>query len=228
MGGVIGLARTTPLSPVSQAFFKTALGFFTIFFGLQLTWLSLNGSFLNIAEQIAIALLAVMIGKWIGRLFCLQKASNRLGQFARELIEHSQHDDPHRFSAGLNACAILFCAAPLGLVGAVQDGLSGFFYPLAVKAVMDGLGMLGFVALFGGGTMLAALPVFVFQSATTLACNFYLEPFLRIHGLLDSVNATGGLLVCTTGLVIFEIKQVELADFLPSLVVAPLITWLWK
>jgi len=57
--------------------------------------------------------------------------------------------------------------------------------------------------------------------------NLYAEPFLRLHGLLDSVNAVGGLIVCTVGLVIFEFKKVELADFLPSLVVAPLITWLW-
>jgi hypothetical protein len=40
-----------------------------------------------------------------------------------------------------NACTILFCAAPLGLLGAVTDGLSGYFYLLAVKAVMDGLAM---------------------------------------------------------------------------------------
>ena len=92
---------------------------------------------------------------------------------------------------------------------------------------MDGLAMTGFVVLFGGGAMLAALPVFVFQAALTLACNLYAEPFLRLHGLLDSVNAVGGLIVCTVGLVIFEFKKVELADFLPSLVVAPLITWLW-
>ena len=81
--------------------------------------------------------------------------------------------------------------------------------------------------MFGGGTMLAAVPVFVFQGAVTLACSHYLEPFLRLHGLLDSVNAVGGLLVCTTGLVIFEFRKVELADFLPSLALAPLLAWLW-
>jgi len=59
-------------------------------------------------------------------------------------------------------------------------------------------------------------------------CHVYLEPFLRAHGLLDSVNAVGGLIVCTVGVVIFEIRRVELADYLPSLAVAPLITWLWK
>jgi len=29
------------------------------------------------------------------------------------------------------------------------------------------------------------------------------------------------------GLVIFDVKKVDLADFLPSLAVAPLLAWLW-
>jgi uncharacterized membrane protein YqgA involved in biofilm formation len=29
-------------------------------------------------------------------------------------------------------------------------------------------------------------------------------------------------------LVMFEVKRVELADYLPALAVAPLLTWLWK
>jgi uncharacterized membrane protein YqgA involved in biofilm formation len=236
VGGLFGLARRVPLSPQTQAFFKVALGVLTIFYGLRLTWLSIGGQFTHVLKQVAIALLAVMLGKLAGQLLHLQKASNRLGHYARELIERTRPDDPQRFNNGLSACAILFCASPLGFLGAVQDGLPaeaggvGYFYPLAVKGVMDGLAMMSFVTLFGWGGMLAALPVLVLQGSLTLACTLYLEPFLRLHGvgLVDSVNAVGGLIVCTVGLVIFEIRKVELADFLPSLAVAPLLTWLWR
>ena len=64
--------------------------------------------------------------------------------------------------------------------------------------------------------------------AITLSCAIFVEPFLRAHGLIDPVNLIGGLLVCTIGLVIFDFKKVELADYLPSLAFAPLIAWLWK
>ena len=202
-GGLFGLTRRTPLAPQTQAFFKLALGVFAIFYGLRLTWLSIGGSFPHVFKQIAIAFLAVMLGKLAGQLLHLQKVSNRLGQYARELIERTRPNDPQRFTNGLNACAILFCASPLGILGAVQDGLSGYFYPLAVKGVMDGLAIMSFVTLFGWGGMLAALPVFVLQGSVTLACVLYLEPFLRMHGLVDPVNAVGGLIVCTVGLVIF-------------------------
>jgi len=234
VGSLIGLARTTPLSAQKQAFFKVALGVATTYYGLRLTWLSIGGTFSLVLKQILIALLAVMLGKLLGRWLHFQKVSNRAGQYARQLIEQTQTDGSLRFSNGLNACAILFCASPLGILGAVQDGLPGqpdgvgYFYALAIKGVMDALAMLSFVRLFGAGSMLAALPVFLLQGTITLTCMVYLEPFLRTHALLDSVNAVGGLIVCTVGLVIFEIKKVELADYLPALAVAPLVTWLWK
>ncbi len=227
-GGIIGLARTSPLAPSTQAFFKLGIGVFTVYCGLRLAWLSVSGSFPHILKQIAIACLAVIFGKLLGQLLRLQKGSNHLGQHARELIERTRPGEAQRFHNGLNACAILFCASPLGILGAVQDGLAGYYYPLAVKGVMDGLAMMSFVTLFGWGGLLAALPVFLVQGSISVVCFHYLEPFLRAHGLVDSVNLVGGLLVCTVGLVIFEIRKVELADFLPCLVVAPLITWLWR
>jgi uncharacterized membrane protein YqgA involved in biofilm formation len=46
--------------------------------------------------------------------------------------------------------------------------------------------------------------------------------------LLDSINATGGLLVFCISLIIFELKKIELADYQPSLAWAPLLTWVWK
>ena len=234
IGGVIGSARTTPLSAQTQNFFKLMLGAATLFLGLRLTWFNIGGSWGGSLKQLAIAGLALVLGNLLGKLLRLQKASNHLGQYARRLIETNRPNDPHRFSNGLNACAILFCAAPLGILGAALDGLPsvaggpGYYQILAVKAVMDGLAMLGFVALFGGGAIVAALPVFVFQGTIALAAQVYLEPFLRMHGLVDSVNAVGGLVVCAVGVVIFEIRRVELTDYLPALAIAPLITWLWK
>lgn len=228
LGGVIGFSRSRPLTPQTEAFFKLALGVFTMFYGLRLVWLSVNGTVPQCLRQVAIALLAVLIGKLAGRLLRLQRGSNRLGQYARKLIESTKPDDPRRFGNGLTTCALLFCASPLGIIGAVQDGLTGYFHPLAVKAVMDALAMIGFVKLFGLGGVCAALPVFIFQALIASACNVYLEPMLRTHGVLDSVGVAGGMILCTVALVIFEFKKVELADYLPALALAPLLSWWWR
>jgi uncharacterized membrane protein YqgA involved in biofilm formation len=218
------------LSARTQDFFRRALGAATIFFGLRLVWLGVNGTFISCAKQTFIALLAVVLGNWIGKLLRLQKISNRLGRFATNLIS-SVHSNPSRKAAyGLNACTILFCAAPLGLIGAVTDGLSGYFYLLAIKAVMDGLAMTSFIKMLGWPAALSAFPVYVFLGAITLACQFCVKPFLDSHGLIfiNSVNVTGGFIACAVAVVILEVRKVELTNYLPGLVVAPLLAWLFK
>jgi uncharacterized protein len=228
VGGVAGLVRRKPLSPANESFFKVALGVFSVFYGLRLTWMSVNGTFLQILRQLLIAVLALMLGKLTGQLLRLQKMSNHLGRQARERIAATKPGDPGRLSDGFSTCAGLFCAAPLAILGSVQDGLAGYYYPLAVKAVMDGLATLGFVLLFGWGVMLAALPVLVFQGTLTLVTVEFLKPFLEAQDLVDPVNAAGGLLVFCVALVILQLKKIELADYLPSLIFAPLITWLCR
>jgi len=203
------------------------LGVFAVFYGLRLTWLSLHGPFLHAARQLLIVVLAMMLGKLTGRLLQLQKTSNRLGRFARERMEQRAAPKSHTFSDGFNTCALLFCAAPLAVLGAVQDGLSGYYPPLVVKAVMDGLATMAFAAGFGWSVVLSALPVLAWQGTITLAAQ-YAQPFLTSHGLLDNLNATGGLLVFSVALVILELRKIELADYLPSLAFAPLLTWAWS
>jgi uncharacterized protein len=224
LGALFGLACRTPLSAFAQDLFRRALGVAAIFFGLRLVWLNVNGTFLSCAKQIFIVLLAVMLGSWIGRLLRLQKISNRLGKFAGNLISSAQSNATRKTGDGFIACMMLFCAAPLGLLGAVTDGLSRDFYLLAVKAVMDGLAMTGFMKMFGWQAALSAFPVYAFLGTLTLVCRFCAKPFLDSHGLLDSVNVAAGLIACAVALVIFEIRKVELANFLPALVVAPILT----
>ena len=127
VGGVAGLVRRKPLSPANESFFKVALGVFTVFYGLRLTWLSVNGTFLQILRQLVIAVLALMLGKLTGQLLRLQKMSNRLGRQARDQIAARKPGDPGQLSAGFQTCAALFCAAPLAILGSVQDGLSEYY-----------------------------------------------------------------------------------------------------
>ncbi len=228
LGGIVGLARPGfALSPANEGLAKVALAALTVFYGLRLTWMSLSGSFLQILRQLLIVIVAMMLGKLAGRLLRLQKTSNAIGHWARERLSTRKPADPNRASEGFQICAALFCAAPLGILGAVQDGLTSppYFYPLAVKGVIDGLAALGFVSLFGWGVVLAAIPVLAVQGTITLVCSQFLGPFLSERDLVASINAVGGLLVFSVALLMLGLKKIEVTDYLPSLVLAPLITW---
>lgn len=230
LGSLCGLLWKKPLSTANQLFFKVVLGAFTVLCGLRLTWVSLSasGSFGQMLYQLLIIVVALSLGRLTGRLLKLQKASNQLGHFARRKMTEATPNNPNRFSDGFTVCSLLFCAAPLGMAGALSDGLSGYFCPLAVKAVMDGLGAMGFVAMFGFGVMLSAVPVLAFQGTITLLTARFLLPFLEQHELLHSVNGTLGLLIFCVSLIIFEIKKIEVTDYLPSLAFAPLLTYWFR
>ena len=233
LGGFWGLALRKPLSLRTQVFFRSALGLSTFFFGLRLVWLSVGGTFLSTLEQILIVLLAVTAGFWMGKLLRLQKWSNRIGRRAGNAVVPAQTKAPGKAGDGVAACTVLFCAAPLGWLGAVTDGLSGYFWLLAVKAIMDAMAMTSFVKIFRWPAALSAFPVLVLLGGITLACRLYAAPFLESHSLhehslIQAVNAAAGLVACAVVLVIFEVRKVELANFLPGLVLAPLFAWLFR
>jgi len=225
VGGIAGLTRRRPMSAATQSALKILLGAFTVYVGLSLTWQGLNGSFGQVMKQLAIVVGALILGNLTGKVIRLQRGINHLGHHAKEQYLHARPDAPGHFGNGFVTCTILFCAAPLAVFGPVQEALTGDWRPLAVKAVMDGLATLAFVGVFGSGVMLSVVPVVAFQGLVWLGVRV-LQPVLAQHALLDSVTATNGLLVFCVALIVFEIKKVSLADYLPSLAFAPLLTWL--
>jgi uncharacterized membrane protein YqgA involved in biofilm formation len=229
IGGLFGLALRHPPSLRVQLFLRSILGVLTIFFGLRLVWLSVNGPFLSVLEQVFIAVLAVMVGNLLGKLLGCQKISNQVGRYAGNIISSG---GPRKSADGFSAYTVLFCVAPLGLIGAVADGMTGYCYLLAVKAIMDGLATLGTVRTLGWPAALSAFPVFLFLGAITFTCRLYIVPFLTAHtsngnDLVNSVSVVAGLVSCAVALVIFQVRKVELANYLPGLVVAPLLAWVF-
>jgi uncharacterized membrane protein YqgA involved in biofilm formation len=222
LGGIFGLVRRKRFSLPAQLFFRNAIGVFNVFFALRLIYESMEGTFSSCLKQILVALAAVVLGFWAGKLLKLQKMSNYLGRTAGNTIALAAKHPGRSATDGFNACAVLFCAEPLGIIGAVTDGLSNYFYLLAVKAVMDALAMLELVKVFRWPSALSAIPVFVFFSVISMAMQAYIRPLLTPHEI-DSINVAVGLIACIVTIVIFEVRKVELANFLPALAIAPLL-----
>lgn len=227
LGGILGLTLKKQFSSVRQVAIKGLLGVFTVYVGLKITWVSLGNGVGGIPKQLAIVLLALILGRVTGRLLRLQKGLNWLGGYAKAKFSRASPAAPGGLAEGFITCSLLFCSAPMALLGATLDGLQGAWQTLGIKALIDGLATMAFVATFGWGAILSVIPVAAYQGTITL-CAALLSPFLSDHLLLNSVTATAGLLVFCVALIILELKRIELADYLPSLLFAPLITWVWR
>jgi uncharacterized protein len=227
LGGIIGLSMRKQLSVQRQHMIKLVLALLVIIVGLSTTWKSLGGGFWSVLKQLGIMILSMMIGNLIGKLLHLQKGVNRLGQYAQKKLTPSESGQAPRLGEGFIAATLLFCVGPMAILGSIEDGLSGKWHTLGVKALMDGLATMALVSTLGWGVILAAIPVVAYQGTITL-CARLLGPLLEQQALLNSINATGGMLVFCLALIILEIRKVEVADYLPSLAVAPLLTWWWR
>ncbi len=228
MGGAAGLALSRSPSPRLEVRLKRILGVLVIYVGFSTTIKALGHTGLShVPKQVLIILLALVIGNGLGMLLKLQNRLNSVGQFARRAMSRSDSPSANRFSDGFVTCTLLFCVGPMAIIGSLEDGLNGNFRTLVLKSVMDGLAAMAFAKTFGPGVLLSALPLLAYQGTITLLASA-VSPFLTQHpDLLHSINAAGGLLVVCISVVILEIQKVPLANYLPALVVAPLLAWWW-
>jgi len=227
LGGLCALAIKKPMPERFQLAAKLLLGAGTVWFGLKLTWQSLNGTATQVLKELCIVMLAMALGKLAGRMLCLQALSNSVGQYATRAM--AANGKEKRFSDGFLLATALFCAGPLGFLASAQEGLNDFSPLFLVKAGTDGLATMTFCATFGWGALVSAVPVLAFQGLLIRGVEMA-EPMLRHQPwpLLDAVNATDGLLIFCVALIILEVKKIRVAEYLPSLVLAPLLMrWLW-
>jgi uncharacterized protein len=191
---------------------------------LSATWQSLPGPFVAGLKSFGVIMLALMLGNFTGNLLRLQRSLNHLGRYAAARVGVTSTANV-RVDDTFAACTILFCISPIAVVGALQDGLSGNWKTLAVKAAMDGLACLAFVRTLGWPVLLSLVPLVAWQGTITLSARLA-APWLEQHALLSPLLGTAGLIVFAIALVILQLKKVELANYLPSLIYAPLLAWL--
>ena len=227
LGGLWALTGRHRIPARYQFVLKVVLGVYTCWFGLRLTWSSFNGSWRQILKEFCIVLLALVLGGIAGRLARLQKMSNSVGHYATRAM--AAPAGPRQFSDGFVLATALFCAGPLALLASVQEGLTGFSPLFFVKAGTDGLATLAFCATFGWSAAASALPVLALEGTLIRAVRAA-APALASQPwpLIDSINAGDGLLIVCVAMLILELKRIPVADYFPSLIFAPLLTWwLW-
>jgi uncharacterized protein len=226
-GGVTGLVMSKPLPASTQQFFKAILGVYTIWIGLKLAVTSLEGSFWNVGRQLLVAILAMMLGRLLGKLLRIQRGLNGLGRMAGAKLAMATPAERPAPKDGFMAASVLFCAAPLAMLGPIADGLRGDWQPLALKAVMDGLVALSLAPRFRWSVLLGVLPMAALQVSVTRLAQLA-EPALRTDRLTDPACLVCGLLIFCVALIIFGIRKVEVGNYLPALAIAPLLSWLWR
>lgn len=189
------------------------LGLFTIAIGIKMTFDSQNA---------LITLGSVLVGGLLGEWWRIDEALKRLGGWLEARFARSQNaEGTARFIKGFMSASLIFCAGPLTILGAIQDGLTGNYQLLAIKAVLDGFAALAFSASLGVGVVFSVVIILLYQGGISLLAAQ--AQSVLTTPMINEMTAAGGLLIMGIGVgALLELRPIRVANYLPALVIAPL------
>lgn len=219
VGGTLGLLIGGHLPERIKVIVIAAIGLMTIVLGVSAAIQT---------ENALIPLVALVLGAIIGELIDIDKGINHLGDWLKRRFERV--GDGQNFTTAFVIASLQFCVGPLTILGAINDGLTGNFSLLAIKAVLDGFSAIIFASTFGVGVLFAGVTVLVFQGGISLLAS-YIKPLLvslpnahmASQPRVIELSAVGGVILIGLALNVLDIKHIKVANLLPALIIAPLI-----
>ncbi|MDD2231779.1 MAG: DUF554 domain-containing protein [Sphaerochaetaceae bacterium] len=213
LGALIGLLLKKHISEKFKEVVFASSGCVTLVLGMGMALKSSNA---------LVMILALVIGGGIGYLIRIEDGILKLGEKIEGLTrKKGETTEGSTFAQGFMSASILFCSGAMTVVGSIQAGTAGQYQTLLVKSIMDGCMAIVFGAAYGIGVAFSALFVLVYQGFFTLAGG-WLQPLLGDAGI-GELAATGGVLLLMIGFGLLDLKKFKTANFLPALVLAPVL-----
>ena len=187
--------------------------------GVGLFVLAMGMKFALDTANLLYLLAAILIGGAVGSVAGLERRLNAFGLALQ--ARFAARDSGSTIAEGFVTAAIVFCVGPLTFLGAIRNGLTGDGSLLYIKSVLDGFTAIAFAATLGWGVLLSLVVIVVYQGGLAAGASIFAgalsEPQLR------EMSAVGGLLIVGVGLKLLKLRDVQVADYLPAIAVAPLL-----
>jgi uncharacterized membrane protein YqgA involved in biofilm formation len=228
VGGLFGMVFGSRLPERVRQTVVAGLGLFTGAIGMQMFFKT---------ENAIIVLGSLLVGGLLGEWLKIEDGLRGLGgwlerRFMKKQSSLGDAENPadtnllerNRFIQGFLTASLLFCVGPMTILGSVQDGLTGDYNLLAIKSVLDGFAALAFASTLGVGVLFSVIVILVYQGSITLLAAQVQT--LVSAAMMNEMTAAGGILLIGIAVSsLLEIKPIRVGNFLPALIIAPLIVW---
>ncbi len=210
LGSLIGLLFKKGISEKVSSAVMIGLGVCTLYIGI-------SGSLCG--KNALIVICSIVLGTIAGTLLNIDGAINKLAK----KVETSFKKDGQSFSiaGGLVTATLLFCVGSMTVTGSIEAGLTGDNSVLITKAMLDFVSSMILASSLGIGVLLSAVSVFVIQGGLVLFASV-ISPFMS-GGAINEMTCVGSLLIIMIGTNLMGITKFKVADFLPSIIFAPII-----
>lgn len=214
LGALLGLLLGNRISETFKNIVMLSAGVITLVLGIDMA--------LEAPSAIA-DLFALVLGGFIGFALDIEGGVLRLGNKVESLGGGVSGGN---FGKGFLNASLLFCTGAMSVVGSINAGTSGDYELILIKSVMDGFMAIVFAAAYGSGVFASAITIIVYQGFFTLAGGF-IQPLLGDVGVA-ALSSTGGFLLVLLSLNLLSLKDCHTGNFLPALVLAPIMQYLYS
>ena len=166
-------------------------------------------------------ILSLVIGALIGEMIDIDHLFEKFGNWLK-LKTKSQGD--HQFVNAFVTASLTVCIGAMAIMGAIQDGIYANPSILFAKAVLDFVIILMMSSSMGKGCFFAFIPV-AFLQGTLTALSVGLAPFMTTS-LLNHLDMVGNILIFCVGINLIWPRTIRVANLLPALVVAVVLSFL--
>lgn len=175
-----------------------------------------------VEKNILIMIISIVIGIFFGEMIDLDEKINRaadkmVSKFSKK---NSEQDIGHAF---VTSCLIMNVGAMV-IVGSLNAGLIEDFTMLYTKSLLDFIAGIMLTAVMGIGVLGSAVFTFLFQGAIVIFAET-LAPILS-DAIITELNTVGSLIIMTLGLNMIGITKLKVINYLPALLVAPVVVWI--
>jgi len=172
--------------------------------------------------------IALLLGALLGEACRIEAGAMRLafrmvgffrrGKTAAALPEQTFRDQ-------FAVLTVLFCVSGLGIMGSMNEGMTGDPSLLLIKSLLDILTALLFAANIGGVVAVLAVPQFLIQAAVLLLATSVAP--LTTPAMFADFSACGGIIMLGAALRQFGLAPVPVISMIPALFLVMPISALW-
>ena len=218
IGGSVGLLVNKGIPQRFSTAIMTGIGLVTLYIGISG---SLQGG------NPIILVISLVLGVVTGTLLKIDDRLNSLGSIIEKRFPPSGGgegggESGHSVSRGFVTASLLFCVGAMAIVGSINSGLTGDHAIIFTKSTLDLISSTVLSVSLGIGVLFSAASVFIYQGLLVLLAQL-LRPLLNDPSLLAEINRAGSVVIVALGLNLVGLTKIKVADFLPAIVVAPLV-----
>lgn len=209
VGALIGVLLRKGISQRYKELIMNGLGLAVALIGAKMAFQSHNE---------LIIVLSLVLGALLGETLDIDGALLKMGNKLNDMVKAKEDN----FVAAFVTSSLVYCVGAMAVMGALESGLTGQHKILFAKATIDGISAVIFASTMGIGVAFSSLAVFIYQGGITLLASSLKN--VMTQPVIAEMTATGGLLILAIALNILGLKEIKVANLLPALLAAVLIT----